>query len=83
MAKSLSRLLKQRLRKSDLIGRYGGEEFVVILIDVDGSTAVKVLDTIRDDFSQLRHLAEGTEFSVTFSMWGRRCYSVRRRHKIK
>jgi diguanylate cyclase (GGDEF)-like protein len=65
--KSLSRLLKQRLRTTDLVGRFGGEEFAVILTDADGSTAVKILDTIRDDFSQLRHLADGTEFSVTFS----------------
>jgi diguanylate cyclase (GGDEF)-like protein len=65
--KSLSRLLKQRLRTSDLVGRFGGEEFAVILTDADGSTAVKILDTIRDDFSQLRHLADGKEFSVTFS----------------
>jgi PleD family two-component response regulator len=28
---------------------------------------MKVLDTIRDDFSRLRHLAEGKEFPVTFS----------------
>ena len=65
--KSLSRLLKQRLRASDLVGRYGGEEFAVVMIDADMTTAMKVLDTIRDDFSRLRHLADGKEFSVTFS----------------
>jgi diguanylate cyclase (GGDEF)-like protein len=65
--KSLSRLLKQRLRSSDLVGRYGGEEFAVVMIDADMATAMKVLDTIRDDFSRLRHLADENEFSVTFS----------------
>jgi diguanylate cyclase (GGDEF)-like protein len=65
--KSLSRLLKQRLRSSDLVGRYGGEEFAVVMIDADMATAMKVLDTIRDDFSRLRHLADEKEFSVTIS----------------
>jgi diguanylate cyclase (GGDEF)-like protein len=65
--KNLSRLLKQRLRASDLIGRYGGEEFAVVLVDADGSAALKVLDTIRNDFSQLSLVADGKEFSVTFS----------------
>jgi len=65
--KSLSRLLKQRLRETDMVGRYGGEEFAVILSNTDGATAVKVLDAIRQDFSQLCHLAEGKEFSTTFS----------------
>ena len=65
--KSLSRLLNQRLRSSDLVRRYGGEEFAVVLVDADRMTAMKVLDNIREDFSQLRHLADDKEFTVTFS----------------
>ena len=65
--KSLSRLLKQRLRETDMVGRYGGEEFAVVLSNTDGATAVKVLDAIRKDFSQLRHMAEDKEFSASFS----------------
>ncbi len=65
--KSLSRLLKQRLRETDVIGRYGGEEFAVILTNTDRGTAMKVLEAIREDFSQLHHLADGREFSATFS----------------
>lgn len=65
--KSLSRLLKQRLRENDLIGRYGGEEFALILVDADGPAAVEVMDGIRRDFAQLRHLAGEQEFTVTLS----------------
>ncbi|MEO6421219.1 MAG: diguanylate cyclase, partial [Candidatus Nitrotoga sp.] len=65
--KSLSRLLKQRLRRTDIVGRYGGEEFAVILSNADGIAAMEVLDIIREDFSRLRHLANGKEFLVTFS----------------
>ncbi|MDP3482817.1 MAG: diguanylate cyclase [Sulfuricella sp.] len=65
--KSLSRLLQQRLRETDIVGRYGGEEFAVILNDTDGPAAVKVLDQIREDLSCIRHLASGKEFSITFS----------------
>jgi len=65
--KSLARLLKQRLCSSDLVGRYGGEEFAVVLVDTDAGKAMKVLDTIRVDFSELLHLSDGKKFSVTFS----------------
>jgi len=65
--KSLSRLLKQRLRETDVIGRYGGEEFAVVMSNTDGHAAMKVLDEIRDAFSRLKHLADGREFSATFS----------------
>ncbi|OGS99235.1 MAG: hypothetical protein A3F73_06295 [Gallionellales bacterium RIFCSPLOWO2_12_FULL_59_22] len=64
---TLAHLLRQRLREADLIGRYGVEEFAIILNDADGDAAVKVMDNIREDFSRLRQMAEGKEFLVTFS----------------
>ena len=49
--KALSRLLKQRLRKTDIIGRYGGEEFAVIMPDTNAEDAYKVLDELRKGFA--------------------------------
>lgn len=65
--KSLARLLQQRLRRSDVIGRYGGEEFMVLLPGADGPAAAQVFEEIRSSFAALRHYAEGTSFYVTFS----------------
>lgn len=64
---TLARLLQQRLRKTDIIGRYGGEEFVVVLPDTDMEAARDVLDRIRESFAMIRHAYEKGEFSVTFS----------------
>lgn len=65
--KSLARLLKQRLRETDIVGRYGGEEFAVIMNDTDAASAAKVIDEIRMVFSRLLHLSHDQEFSVNFS----------------
>ncbi len=65
---SLARLLRERLRKVDRIGRYGGEEFAVILPNVSRSQAVKVIDVVREAFSRIvHHSNDGREFSVTMS----------------
>lgn len=65
--KSLARLLKQRLRETDIVGRYGGEEFAVIMTDTNALSASKVIDEIRIVFSRVLHLSEDNEFSVSFS----------------
>jgi diguanylate cyclase (GGDEF)-like protein len=65
--KSLARLLQQRLRKTDIIGRYGGEEFVAVLVDTDPQAALQVLDEIREGFSLIQHQSEDIEFRVSFS----------------
>lgn len=65
--RTLSRLLRQRLRQTDLIGRYGGEEFVVVLPGTDAATAARMLNELRQAFSAIRLSAGGKEFSATFS----------------
>ncbi len=64
---ALSHLLKQRLRNSDMVGRYGGEEFAAILQNVSEDEAVRIVDNIRRDFAALTFKAGDTEFSCSFS----------------
>lgn len=65
--KSVASLLKKRLRKTDIAGRYGGEEFAVILPGTTEEGAQKVLNEVRESFSKIRNQAAGTSFHVTFS----------------
>lgn len=66
--KSLARLLQQRLRKTDSIGRYGGEEFAVVLPACDIDYAYRILNDIRDAFSRLTFNLDSQQFSATISI---------------
>ncbi|HTN34324.1 MAG TPA: diguanylate cyclase [Marinobacter sp.] len=65
--RSLSIFLKQRLRKTDHIGRYGGEEFVIILPNTQPEDAHRVLDGIRKRFFELPQHAGDQDLNVAFS----------------
>ncbi|MBT8119423.1 MAG: diguanylate cyclase [Gammaproteobacteria bacterium] len=65
--KSVARMLTKRLRKSDFIGRYGGEEFAIILPETDIKTARSLLDDIRQNFSQIVQQNNDIQFSCTLS----------------
>jgi diguanylate cyclase (GGDEF)-like protein len=65
--RALANLLRQRLRRIDSLGRYGGEEFLAVLPDCPPEQAQRVLDEIRQRFAELRFIAAGSEFSVTLS----------------
>ncbi len=65
--KSLAGLLTQRLRKTDLVGRWGGEEFGVIMPDTPGKGALRVLDEIRALFSELPHRSSEGTFHASFT----------------
>ena len=65
--RSLAWLLRGRLRNTDLIGRYGGEEFIIALPDTGIARAIEQLDRIRDDFSVLPHAHPEGPLYATFS----------------
>ncbi len=63
----LAGLLKGRLRRSDLVGRYGGEEFLLILPDCDLDQANCVVDQLRENFAHLPLSTAIEGFFCTFS----------------
>ena len=65
--KSLALFLKQRLRKTDFIGRYGGEEFAIVMPDTDLEAAYRVLDEIRQRFAEIHYPAQPHDLWCTFS----------------
>ena len=67
LLRTLALFLKQRLRRSDIVGRYGGDEIGIIFPNTDGPTARTVLDNLRESFSRLFQSSAGTELSATFS----------------
>jgi diguanylate cyclase (GGDEF)-like protein len=66
--KRLSALLRRHVRRSDLIGRYGGEEFAILLDYVHDEDAVRLMMRLLDDFAKIEHQAPaGQLFRATFS----------------
>ncbi|MFZ2736979.1 MAG: diguanylate cyclase [Burkholderiaceae bacterium] len=65
--KTLANLMRQRLRRQDSLGRYGGEEFLVILPECAAADAQKLLDDLRQHFAQLEFHTGSTSFRVTMS----------------
>ncbi|MGJ7473958.1 diguanylate cyclase [Pseudomonas fulva] len=65
--KSLALFLKQRLRKTDFIGRYGGEEFAIVMPNTALEAAYKVLDDIRGRFAEILYPAQPHDLRCTFS----------------
>lgn len=48
----LAKLFKTSIRATDTVGRWGGEEFLMILPDTNGSAAVELAEKIRKQVSQ-------------------------------
>lgn len=55
LLKIISRILKESCREMDFVGRYGGEEFIIIFPETEHSNAVAVTERIRN-------LIESTKF---------------------
>ncbi|QEY14697.1 diguanylate cyclase [Cellvibrio sp. KY-GH-1] len=74
--KKVTQAIKSCLhRTTDILGRYGGEEFVVLLPETDAKGAMCVAQSIGEAISalQLRHDVSPTDSHVTASIGGATC----------
>lgn len=74
--KKVTQAIKSCLQRSaDILGRYGGEEFVVLLPETDANGAMRVAQSISEAIEQLqlRHDVSPTSHYVTASIGGATC----------
>lgn len=64
---TIATLLRKRLRRSDRAGRYGGEEFLVVLPNCSAEQAKALLDGALHAFKAIHFSAIPDHFSCTFS----------------
>lgn len=63
--KQVSRLFVDTLRNTDIVGRFGGEEFILLLPDTDLRCALLVLGRLRERLQSACVLTEGLSLQVT------------------
>jgi len=70
---AISNSLKSEIRRYDQIGRYGGEEFVVILPGCLGDEVTKVAERMRRAVERLALIEKGQRLSITTSFGTASC----------
>ena len=63
-----ARDLESCLRHSDIVCRWGGEEFIVLLKDTDGKTGLMIAEKIRQHVEQQRYAYNSKALHVTVSI---------------
>jgi len=66
--KDTVKILKKNLRKSDLLARFGGEEFCILLEDISKDDAVKLFEKIKDIFENHIINIDNKQISFTISI---------------
>jgi diguanylate cyclase (GGDEF)-like protein len=63
-----SRVLRDSIRPNDIAGRYGGEEFVIVLPDCNTDTATIVLERVRERLALALTTGRVAAFTVSFGL---------------
>lgn len=65
---AFAKILKKECRTVDIVGRYGGEEFIAILSETDTAGGVKFAEKVRKPVEKARFMYQGKRISVTVSV---------------
>jgi len=63
----VSKCIRQGLRRFEAVGRYGGEEFVILLSECSLSTALKRAEDLRANIQELKIEIGGHQIGITCS----------------
>jgi diguanylate cyclase (GGDEF)-like protein len=67
--KQVSSMLNDRLRQTDVLARFGGEEFVILLPDTDQDDAVQIAEQVRERIQRAHFvIPSGKSINVTLSI---------------
>ncbi|WP_319523508.1 diguanylate cyclase [Breoghania sp.] len=66
--RSIAKAMVESVRACDHVGRYGGEEFVVVLPNTEIDGAMEMAERIRQTIRRVTFNNDGEEFSMTISM---------------
>ncbi|HEX3033076.1 MAG TPA: diguanylate cyclase [Bacillota bacterium] len=65
--RELSRIVLNKIRSYDLLGRYGGEEFVIVFTDTEKEAAFIIMERILNAIREKVFVCGEREVAVTFS----------------
>jgi len=68
LLKLFVKIVQKNIRNSDMIIRYGGEEFIIMLPTINKKNGFKVLDHIREEFEQTSLEFNAQQIKATVSM---------------
>ncbi len=66
--KEIARIIKTQFRKSDIVIRYGGEEFFVALFDSSESSVRENMESLRDEVENHRFFYRNQPIPITISI---------------
>ena len=66
--RQVSRILRENLRQTDIAGRYGGEEFGVILGNTDAKSAVTFCERVREQVEAVTVVHDEKEIKFTVTL---------------
>lgn len=72
---AVARILVQSIRSIDYAARYGGDEFIIILVETSADHALKTAERIRSQVENMCYNANGSTITVTVSIGIVQCQS--------
>ena len=66
--REVAHVIEQSVRINDIAGRYGGEEFVVLLLETDRETALAIAERVRERIRAAGYTAAGEPLTMSIGV---------------